>query len=306
VSVILITGAATGIGRYCALALAAAGHIVYASMRDPEGRNAERAAALRADAAGAPGEIRTIELDVTSQPSADAAVATVVAEQSRLDVVIHNAAHLLVGYTEAFTAEDLQHLFDVNTFGVQRVNRAALPQLRAQRSGTLLYIGSTTTVVAPPFLGPYVASKFAFDALAQVTSYEVGRFGIETVIVMPGAFTTGTEHFPNAGRASDAAVTAAYGELDALVARNEDATAALFDPAVEAHPSSVGDEVARILALPVGEKPFRSVVDYTRSHVDEVLAVAEAERRDFVTRLGFAELLAPEVAPAASDRPVTV
>lgn len=173
------------------------------------------------------------------------------ADQGRLDVVIHNAAHLLVGYTEAFTAEDIAHLFDVNTFGAQRVNRAALPYVRARRAGTLLHIGSTTTVVAPPFLGPNVASKFAFDALTQVNAYETNHYGIETVIGMPGAFTTGTDHFANAGRASDAVVTAEYAELDELVARNEEATASLFNPAVEAHPSSVGEEVARILALPV-------------------------------------------------------
>lgn len=289
-SVILITGAATGIGRYCALALAKAGHIVYASMRDPNGRNHNRALALQEE--GGSG-IHIIELDVQSQDSADKSVATIIAEHGQLDVVVHNAAHLVVGYTEAFTAEDLAHLFDINTFGAQRVNRAALPHMRQRRSGTLLYIGSTTTVVAPPFLGPYVASKFAFDALAQVTAYEANHFGIDTVIVMPGAFTTGTEHFPNAGRASDASITAQYVELDPLVATNEAATAGLFDPTVYAHPASVGGEVARILALPVGERPFRSVIDYTQSNVQKVIDFAEAERRDFVTRLGFEQLLTP-------------
>ncbi|WP_241540133.1 SDR family NAD(P)-dependent oxidoreductase [Streptomyces sp. M41(2017)] len=145
-------------------------------------------------------------------------------------MVVHNAAHLLVGYTAAFTADDIAHLFDVNVLGAQRINRAVLPHLRARRAGTLLYVGSTTSVIVPPFLGPYVASKSAFDALAQVTSYEANHFGIETVIVMPGRFTQGTEHFPNSGRASDTAVTAQYAELDDLVARNEDATNGLFDP----------------------------------------------------------------------------
>src|ERR1022692_514095 len=88
-----------------------------------------------------------------------------------------------------------------------------------RRSGMLLYVGSTTTVSVPPFLGPCVASKFAFDALAQVTSYEASQFGIETVIVMPGAFTQGTEHFPNASHAGDQTVSAAYAVLDPMVAR---------------------------------------------------------------------------------------
>lgn len=291
-STVLITGAATGIGRYTAVALAKAGHVVYASMRDPQGRNADRAASLRAEAG--PG-LQIVELDVQSQPSADAAVATVIAEQGSIDVVVHNAAHLLVGYTEAFTAEDVAHLFDINTIGAQRVNRAVLPHLREQRSGTLVYIGSTSTVDVPPFLGPYVASKFAFDALAQVTSYEANQFGIETVIVMPGPFTSGTEHFPNAGHASDDKVTAAYAELDPLVAQNEAATAALLDP--EADPANVGAEVARVLALPTGSRPFRTVVDYTQSHVDDVVTVMDQERRDFVTRLGFERLLSPVATP---------
>ncbi|MGT2425834.1 SDR family NAD(P)-dependent oxidoreductase [Amnibacterium kyonggiense] len=290
-STILITGAATGIGRLAAIALARAGHTVYATMRDPEGRNRARAEDLRELARTESIELQPLELDVQSQESADAAVAEIVRRSGRLDVVVQNAGHLLVGYTEAFTAEDLAHLFDINAIGAQRVNRAALPYLRGQRSGTLVYIGSTTTVSVPPFLGPYVASKFAFDAIAQVTAYEVGQFGIETVIVMPGAFTSGTEHFPNAGHASDTAVAAQYAELDPLVARNEAATAGLFAPGVDADPVEVADELVRVLAMPVGEKPFRTVVDFTQSHVDHVLEVAQAERDDFVSRLGFSDLL---------------
>lgn len=113
------------------------------------------------------------------------------------DVVVHNAGHLVVGYVEAFTPEDLAHLLDVNAVGAHRVNRAALPYLREQRSGTLLYVGSTITVTTPPFLGPYVASKAAFDSLAVVTAYEAGRFGIETSIVMPGAMRISTRTDPS-------------------------------------------------------------------------------------------------------------
>ncbi|MFJ4632872.1 SDR family NAD(P)-dependent oxidoreductase [Streptomyces sp. NPDC088847] len=93
----------------------------------------------------------------------------------------------------------MAHLFDVNVLGAQCVDRAALPYLRECRAGTLLYVGSTASVIVPPFLGPYVASKSAFHALAQVTSYAVNHFGIETVIVMHGPFTHGTERFPNCG-----------------------------------------------------------------------------------------------------------
>jgi NAD(P)-dependent dehydrogenase (short-subunit alcohol dehydrogenase family) len=299
-SVILVTGAATGIGNLAAKALAADGHTVYASMRDPAGRNAAHADDLRNLAAADSVDLRVVELDVQSHASVNQAVATILEDAAQVDVVVHNAGHLYVGYVEAFTAEDIARLFDINVLGAQRVNRAALPHMRERRTGTLVYVGSTTTVSVPPFLGPYVASKFAFDALAMATSYEVSQFGIETSIVMPGAFTHGTEHFPNASHATDQAVTAAYSMLDPLAARNEEATASLFDPAIDADPGAVATEISRILSLPVGKKPFRSVVDFTQSNVEQVIAVTEQSRRDFVTRMGFGELL--EVKPGAAIR----
>jgi NAD(P)-dependent dehydrogenase (short-subunit alcohol dehydrogenase family) len=289
--IVLITGAATGIGNLTAHALARAGHTVYASMRDLKGRNASRAGQLLAEGRDEGVDLRVVELDVTSQESGYQAVDTILRDAGRLDVVVHNAGHLYVGYVEAFTAEDIAHLFDINVLGAQRVNRAALPHMRARRTGTLLYVGSTTSAVVPPFLGPYVASKFAFDALAMTTAYEVSQFGIETTIVLPGPFTHGTEHFPDASHASDQDITAAYSALDPLVARNEEATNSLFDPAVDADPAAVATEITRILSLPTGKKPFRSVVDFTNAAVEDVLAVTEKSRRDFVTRMGFGALL---------------
>ncbi|MEV8602158.1 SDR family NAD(P)-dependent oxidoreductase [Streptomyces griseoviridis] len=290
-STVLITGAATGIGNLTAKALARAGHRVHATMRSPEGRNAPRAQELRDIAAAEGVDLRVAELDVSSQESADAAVAAVLADGGDLDVVIHNAGHLLVGYVEAFTAEEMAHLIDVNTLGVQRLNRAALPHLRRRGSGTLLYVGSTTSVTTPPFLGPYVVSKAAMDSLALVTSYEVAPLGIETVIVMPGAFTEGTDHFPKAGRAADTVVAEAYQALDPLVARNEEATASLFTPGTHADPVVVAEEITRILALPYGERPFRSVVDLTNSSVEQANDAVTEARTDFVRRMGFGEVL---------------
>jgi len=293
-SVILITGAATGIGNLTARALAADGHTVYASMRDPGGRNAARAKDLLDNGGG---DLRITELDVQSEDSARQAVQQIVGEAGQLDVVVHNAGHLYVGYTEAFTAEDITRLFDVNVLGMHRVNRAVLPHMRERRSGTLLYVGSTTVVSMPPFLAPYVASKAAFDALAQTTGYEASQFGIETVIVMPGAFTHGTEHFPNASQASDQAVAAEYTVLDPLVARNEEASAGLVAPGVDDDPATVATEITRILALPAGAKPARSVIDFTATGdpsavtVEQVNALARQHQETFISRMGFGQLL---------------
>ena len=203
-AIILITGAGSGIGKLSARSLALAGHTVYATMRDVAGRNKGRAIEARDWARTHGADLRPLELDVLSQASCDAAVAAVVAEQGRLDVVVQNAGQLVVGPVEAFTAEEVAQVLDTNFLGAQRVLRAALPRLRSQEAGLLLWISSTTTKGGfPPFLGPYGAAKAAMDSLAVSLSYEVTRFGIETAIMVPGAFTRGTEHFPSAGKPAE-------------------------------------------------------------------------------------------------------
>ena len=264
---ILITGASTGIGNLTARTLARAGYTVFAGMRALATRNANNAAELLDLARAENLQLDVVELDVESQESANAAVATVLERAGGLDIVVHNAGHLVLGYVEAFTAEDMAHLIDVNAIGAHRVNRAALPHLRERRAGTLIYVGSTIIVTTPPFLGPYVAAKAAFDSLAVVTSYEVAPLGIETSIVMPGALIEGTSHFPNASPASDTERAAGYAELDPMVARNAEATARLFAPGVDAGPAPVAAEISRILALTAGQKAFRSIVDATHSGV---------------------------------------
>ena len=296
-AIILITGAGSGIGKLSAQALALAGHTVYATMRDIEGRNAARAAEARDWARTHGADLRPLELDVLSQASCDAAVAAVVAEQGRLDVVVQNAGHLVVGPTEAFTAEEVAKVLDTNFLGAQRVLRAALPQLRAQESGLLLWISSTTTKGGfPPFLGPYGAAKAAMDSLAVSLSYEVSRFGIETAIMVPGAFTRGTEHFPSAGKPQDAERAAAYARYDGVLDQVGERLDALTPP--EADPQAVADELVRIVGLPRGQRPFRTVVDFVGDGAREVLEVSEAVRVDFARRIGIADLLAP--APSAA------
>jgi len=290
--VILITGAGSGIGKLSAQSLAQAGHTVYASMRDIGGRNAGRAREMRAWAEAAGVRLIPLELDVLSQASADAAVAAVVRAEGRLDVLVQNAGHLVVGPAEAFSAEETMAVLDTNFVGAHRVSRAALPQMRAQESGLLLWISSSTTKGGfPPFLGPYGAAKAAMDSLAVSMSYEVARFGIETAIVVPGAFTHGTEHFPSAGKPKDAARNAAYARYDGVMDQVGERLSALTPP--DADPQAVADELVRIVGLPQGQRPFRAVVDFVGDGAREVLEVAEAVRIDFARRIGIADLLAP-------------
>jgi NAD(P)-dependent dehydrogenase (short-subunit alcohol dehydrogenase family) len=149
-------------------------------------------------------DLRTIELDVASQESADEAIRTIVERDDRLDVDTHNARHMVFGAAEAFTPEQLLQVYDTNVLSTQHVNRAALPQLRKQKNGLVLWVGSTSTRGGtPPYLAPCYAAKAAMDALAVTYEAELNRWGIETSIIVPGAFTSGTNHFAHAGASAD-------------------------------------------------------------------------------------------------------
>jgi NAD(P)-dependent dehydrogenase (short-subunit alcohol dehydrogenase family) len=197
---IIISGASSGFGAMTARALADAGDTVYAGMRATTGRNAPAVADLNAYAADHSVTLRAVEMDVASQASVDAAIKQIIADTGRLDVVVHNAGHMVLGPAEAFTVEQVADIYDVNVLSTQRVNRAALPHLRAQRDGLLVWVGSSSSRGGtPPYLAPYFAAKAAEDALAVSYAAELARFGIDTTIIVPGAFTTGTNHYAHAG-----------------------------------------------------------------------------------------------------------
>jgi NAD(P)-dependent dehydrogenase (short-subunit alcohol dehydrogenase family) len=294
--VIVITGASSGFGRLAANALAKAGHTVYASMRETKGRNAAEVADVEKFAADNHVDLRAIELDVGSQPSVDAAIAQIVAEQGRLDVVVHNAGHMVFGPAEAFTPEQLAELYDVNVLSTQRVNRAALPQLRKQGRGLLVWVSSSSVAGGtPPYLAPYFAAKAGMDAMAVSYARELSRWGIETSIIVPGAFTGGTNHFAHSGRPADQARSAEYeaGPYAGFGERIMKAFAAIV-PA-DADASSVADAIVDIVDTPFGKRPFRVHIDPTQDGADVAFAVIDRVRTEMLHRVGFADLLHPQV-----------
>lgn len=294
--VIIITGASSGFGRLSANALAKAGHTVYASMRGTTARNAAQVADVEKFARDNGVDLRAIELDVGSQQSADAAIARVVAEQGRLDVVIHNAGHMVFGPAEAFTPEQLAELYDVNVLSTQRVNRAALPQLRKQGKGLLVWVSSSSSAGGtPPYLAPYFAAKAGMDAMAVVYARELTRWGIETSIIVPGAFTGGTNHFAHSGSPADRARVAEYeaGPYAGIGEQIQKAFAAIVPP--EADASSVADAIVRVVDMPFGKRPFRVHIDPTQDGADVAFAVVDRVRSEMLHRVGFSDLLKPRV-----------
>ena len=289
--VILITGAGSGFGALSARQLADAGYTVYAGIRETTGRNAGRVQDARdfADQHGV--DLRAVELDIASQASCDAGIARIIEESGRLDVVLHNAGHMVLGPLEAYTPEELTHVYDVNVLGTQRVNRAALPHLRGQGEGLLLWVGSTSTRGGtPPFLGPYFAAKAAMDSLAVSYAAELIKFGIDTTIMMPGAFTHGTNHFANAGHPADAERAGVYDDLYGQLAQEIPGRLAALEPE-GADVAQVAARIVEVVDMPQGARPFRVFVDPTNDGAEVVSAVADRLRVEFFRRAGIGELL---------------
>lgn len=292
--VILVTGAGSGIGHAIATVLARAGHHVYASLRLSREEGEKRAAAIRDLAVTEGLDLRVVDLDVLSEASCRAAVDQIVTEQGRLDVVVNNAGMLMTGITEAFSPEQLQAIFDTNATSWLRVNRAALPVMRRQGYGTLAYTSSTNAHIAEPFLGLYAAAKAAGEAIAEVMGMEARPFGIETVLVVPGAFTSGTEHFAHAGKPANPAVVAQYGALPGRAA-------ALGDRLREmdaAHGGSldvaaVGEALRDALARPRGQRPLRVFVDGQHKGVEDFTSVQDARQRALLDAFGLSDLAPP-------------
>jgi NAD(P)-dependent dehydrogenase (short-subunit alcohol dehydrogenase family) len=293
-AVILVTGASSGFGRLTAEALAKSGHTVYASMRDVAGRNAGNAAEMAKTSARDGVDLRAIELDVQSEPSTNAAVEKIIAASGRIDVIVHNAGHMMFGPAESFTPEQFAQQYDVNVLGTQRVNRAVLPYMRKQKQGLLVWVSSSSSAGGtPPYLSPYFAAKAAMDALAVQYARELSRWGIETSIVVPGAFTKGTNHFAHSGRPADAARLAEYeaGPYKGFGEEVQKAFAAIVPD--DADVAGVADAIVDIVNMPFGKRPFRVHYDPTQDGADVGFTVLDRLRAEMLHRVGLSDLLTP-------------
>lgn len=294
--IILVTGASSGFGRLTAEALAKAGHTVYASMRDTEGRNAPHVEAIAQFSKDNGVDLRTVELDVQSQESVDRAVKQVITDNGRIDVLMHNAGHMVFGPAEAFAPEQYAQLYDINVLSTQRVNRAVLPHLRRQKRGLLVWVSSSSSAGGtPPYLAPYFGAKAAMDAIAVQYARELSRWGIETSIIVPGAFTRGTNHFAHAGKPADEKVAAEYesGPNAGLGEHIQNAFAEIVPPDADA--SAVAEAIVKVVDTPFGQRPFRVYIDPSQDGADVGFAVIDRLRTEMLHRVGLSDLLKPRL-----------
>ncbi|WP_267550505.1 SDR family oxidoreductase [Rhizobium rhizogenes] len=294
--IIVISGASSGFGALTARALAKAGHTVYAGIRETRGRNAPQVEAVAAFAKENGVDLRAVELDVASDASVEAGIAEIIAQQGRIDTVIHNAGHMSFGPAEAFTPEQFAELYDINVLSTQRVNRAALPHLRKQGKGLVVWVSSSSTRGGtPPYLSPYFAAKAAMDSLAVSYASELTRWGIETAIIVPGAFTKGTNHFAHSGSPADKARAAEYdnGPYAGVPDQALKGLASL-EPA-DADAASVATAIVDVVDMPFGTRPFRVHIDPSEDGAEIVNGVADRVRAELFRRIGLEDLLKPNV-----------
>jgi NADP-dependent 3-hydroxy acid dehydrogenase YdfG len=279
---ILITGTSNGFGKDAAKTIAEAGHRVFATMRDVNGRNRAAAEELRSRG------IEVLELDVTNDASVERAFNELYEKTGdKIDVLINNAGLFAQGISETYTANQVRDMFEVNVFGVQRVTRAALPAMRKRKSGLIVNIGSILGRVTIPFTGLYGASKFALEALTESYRYELSQLGVDVVLVQPSAYPTGL--YSATLQPADAARAAEYGEIAALPGAFVEFLKGVFNGANAPDSHDVAKALVALVATPAGERPDRVLVGAGYG-ADAVNAAVEPIQSQMINAIGFRDL----------------
>jgi NAD(P)-dependent dehydrogenase (short-subunit alcohol dehydrogenase family) len=255
---IILTGSSSGFGLQAVKTLAADGHTVYATMRNINSSNATVAGELKQWAADNNADINLIELDVASNESVKKAIAEI-SEKSGgiIDVLINNAGLSYMGTAEALTIEQTEYLYQVNTFGPERMMKAVIPFMREQKEGLIINVTSVQTRNFIPILTTYNATKAALDAVSVGYHYELKSSGVDVVTIQPGGYQT-TDITTKAIKADNEQVEQYYGE-DIMIFKK--ALYKYFEPTDESRdPQEVADAMAELVKLPQGQRPLWTIV----------------------------------------------
>jgi NAD(P)-dependent dehydrogenase (short-subunit alcohol dehydrogenase family) len=235
-SSVLITGASKGIGRAIAIELAGRGHRVIATARRPESL-----ADLPVD--------QHLRLDVTDQDSVDQAIQ----DAGDIDVLVSNAGETVRAPLESVPLAEVERLFQLNTLGALRVAQGVLPAMRERGAGRLVFVSSIQGRLVLPMIGPYGASKWALEALAETLAIETGHFGIKVTVVQPGAVSSGGGEHAKVYLKDNDPYTPLYEALPALRGESvtpEEVAAAVADTIEQPNPP---------LRVPVGAPAERAL-----------------------------------------------
>ncbi|NCC53557.1 MAG: SDR family oxidoreductase [Spartobacteria bacterium] len=259
---VVITGASSGFGEGAVKAFAGKGYRVWGTMRNSEGRNAGKKAALEACSAS----VSVIDMDVADDESVAASFAQIL-DHGSVDVLINNAGIMFLGITEAFSVAQAHEQMNANYYGAIRTMQSVLPAMRKAGSGLIINCSSLVGRISPPFFGTYTATKHALEGYSQALRYEVAPFGVDIAIVEPGPFGTG---LLGAGKPPALGeVLASYGELAGVPAAMGAQFAQMLQGEGAPDPQWVVDAYLNLAEMPAGKRPIRTVVGITWG-VDEM------------------------------------
>lgn len=281
-AVVLITGCSTGFGRVTAETLARNKYRVFAGMRDIKGRNKGNAHELQGLAERESLPLRVVELDVNNHASVDGAVALLIREAGRIDVLVNNAGLSIRGLAEATTVEQACRIFETNVFAVQRMNRAVLPHMRQRHSGLLIHISSQAGRLVIPGFGIYGASKAALEFLIESYHYELAGEGIDCVSIQPGAYATAIGQ--NADSSADEARAQSYGPASEIL------KTMLPNLGPRRDPQEIADAMLRLIETPAGKRPLRTEVGTTGDFTPRLDRFTDEIEEGVLNALGLSSL----------------
>jgi NAD(P)-dependent dehydrogenase (short-subunit alcohol dehydrogenase family) len=283
--VVLITGTNSGFGWLTAHSVAALGHKVYATMRDTNGKNADRAKALSQVA-----NVTVLDVTLTDETSVNNAFDTIITKEGTIDVLVNNAGVSMFGVAESATPADVQRVFDINVIAPWRLMKLALPAMRKQSEGLIINISSGWGRFSAPFSAVYAASKFALEGLSEGLHYEVRPLGVDVAILQPGAFPTEMSQKIQTG--SDTSVVDGYKLIAAFPDKMFSAIGQMFET-IKPNPQEVADAVVKLINLPKGQRPLRTTVDPATGEI--IKAANDAVKVEYargLTAFGMKDLLA--------------
>jgi len=282
--VVLITGTNSGFGWLTAHSVAALGHKVYATIRDTQGKNADKAKALAQVE-----NVTVLDVSLTDEASLKTAVDTIIATEGRIDVLVNNAGISAFGVAESFTTDDVQGMLDVNVIAPWRLIKLALPFMRKQSEGLIINVSSGWGRFSAPFSVVYAASKFALEGLSEGLHYELRPLGVDVAIIQPGAFPTEMSQKTQTG--SDLSVVEGYQAIADVPNKMFAAIGQIFETE-NPNPQDVADAVVELINLPKGERPLRTVVDpSTGEIIKRANDAVSVEYAKVLTAFGIEDLL---------------
>jgi len=282
--VVLITGTNSGFGWLTAHSVAALGHKVYATIRDTEGKNADKAKALAQVE-----NVTVLDASLTDETSVKNAIDTIIAAEGRIDVLVNNAGISAFGVAESFTTDDVQGMFDVNVIAPWRLLKLALPFMRKQSEGLIINVSSGWGRFSAPFSVVYAASKFALEGLSEGLHYELRPLGVDVAIIQPGAFPTEMSQKTQTG--SDLSVVEGYQAIADVPNKMFAAIGQIFE-SKNPNPQDVADAVVKLINLPKGQRPLRTVVDpSTGEIIKKANDAVSVEYAKVLTAFGIEDLL---------------